>query len=292
MQKEIPNIAFKAKDVKTRGIEVITIKSLMERQKELSHSPEKAHQLEFNLIAFYTKGHSNQFVDFIEYDVSKNTVMYLSKNQINAFSFNDSLDGYIILFTEDYFKKQLHRLPKNKTIRLFTSNLFSPQIQVPKTLNIKKYLTLFYEEYNSPKDTFNTQKILDYLFAIIISKLEQQKQYETNDIDNTDKLKLFLEFKNLVESNYTKSRDAKFYALKLNITYKHLNVICKEVVNTTAKNFIDAFIILEAKRKLINSAIKSSELAYLMGFNEPTNFVKYFKKHTGLTPNSFKNKHE
>lgn len=85
------------------------------------------------------------------------------------------------------------------------------------------------------------------------------------------------------------SRNANFYAKKLNITYKHLNSICKDVADVTAKQFIDAFIILEAKRLLINSEMKSTELAYTLGFEEPTNFVKYFKKYTGLTPNTFKN---
>ena len=71
-------------------------------------------------------------------------------------------------------------------------------------------------------------------------------------------------------------------------TYKHLNIVCKEVINKTAKQYIDEFVILEAKRNLVNSTIKSTELAYLMGFEESTNFVKYFKKHTGFTPNHFK----
>ncbi|WP_249037449.1 helix-turn-helix domain-containing protein [Lacinutrix venerupis] len=102
------------------------------------------------------------------------------------------------------------------------------------------------------------------------------------------KVVIFLNFKSLLEANFSTNRNADFYAKKLNITYKHLNEICKEILNVTAKQFIDAFVILEAKRLLINSEIKSTELAYKLGFQEPTNFVKYFKKHTKFTPNSFK----
>ncbi|MGB2684580.1 MAG: helix-turn-helix domain-containing protein, partial [Olleya sp.] len=68
----------------------------------------------------------------------------------------------------------------------------------------------------------------------------------------------------------------------------HLNTICKATIAITAKQFIDQFVVLEAKRLLINSEIKSTELAYSLGFEESTNFVKYFKKHTGFTPNKFK----
>ncbi|MBI0400047.1 helix-turn-helix transcriptional regulator [Cyclobacterium marinum] len=50
---------------------------------------------------------------------------------------------------------------------------------------------------------------------------------------------------------------------------------------------MDDFIILQAKRNLINSTTNSAELAYKLGFEDPTNFTKYFKKNTGLTPKSF-----
>ena len=54
-----------------------------------------------------------------------------------------------------------------------------------------------------------------------------------------------------------------------------------------SQKVIDDYIILQAKRNLINSSLKSTELAYKLGFEDPTNFTKYFKKNTGLTPNSF-----
>lgn len=292
MQKEIPNIVFNSKDTKSYDIEIITIKSLIERQKDLKHNPEKPHQLEFNLIAFYTHGKSKHFADFVWYDVTPNTVIHLSKGQINAFKFTQDLNGFIILFKEDYLNKQLLKLPQNKVGRFFNSNLFSPKIEVPQTSNIKKYIALFFEEFKNEKENDESLNVNDFLFVIIMSKFAELTQHQTFKIKNTEKLNTFFEFKNLVASSFTKSRSANFYASKLNITYKHLNEICKDILGNTAKNFIDEFIILEAKRKLINSRIKSNELAYLMGFEEATNFVKYFKKHTGFPPNIFKNKYQ
>ena len=72
------------------------------------------------------------------------------------------------------------------------------------------------------------------------------------------------------------------------MTYKSLNKICKLAVNQTAKQLIDAHTILEAKRKLVIEGIQVQELAYELGFEEVTNFVKYFKKHTLVTPSQFK----
>ncbi|MCH3885189.1 MULTISPECIES: helix-turn-helix domain-containing protein [Tenacibaculum] len=288
MLNKIPNIIFESQKPNNRGIEVITIESLAKRKNLVDHDPQKAHQVAFNMIVFYTEGESKQLVDFVWHTVKKNTIIHLSKGQVNAFQFTNSLKGFIILFTEDYLKKQVNSLPKNEIIRLFNSQLFSPIIEVPSDSNVEEYIHLFAKEYFNSNENYNQENIYSSLHTIIFSKLERLKQYQTFHLKRSDKLNKFLDFKSLLETHFSKSRNADFYAEKLNITYKHLNTICKDIISLTAKQFIDEFIVLEAKRLLVNSEIKSTELAYSLGFEEPTNFVKYFKKHTRFTPNQFK----
>ncbi|WP_055444821.1 helix-turn-helix domain-containing protein [Lacinutrix himadriensis] len=288
MQKDIPHIVFNSQKPDNNGIEILTIESLAVRKKDIPHNPEKAHQLAFNMIVFYAEGKSKHLVDFLWHEVKPNTIIHLSKGQINAFQFHEDLKGFIILFTDEYLKNQINALPKNELVRMFNAHLFSPIIQVPQDSNVSKYLQLFYEEYSRIEEDYNPENTYNSLYSIIFSKLERLKQYQTFHLKSSDKLNTFLAFKSLLESHYIQSRNAGFYAEKLNITYKYLNTICKDTLAITAKQFIDEFIILEAKRLLINSEIKSTELAYSLGFEEPTNFVKYFKKYTGFTPNQFK----
>ena len=162
----------------------------------------------------------------------------------------------------------MSNIPQDTAIRLLTPQLFSSQIQIPESSNVNQYINLLYEEFYRDNTSYNKRKICDSLYTIIFSKLEEIKQYQTFHIKQTDKLELFLKFKSYVELHFTDSRNADFYASKLNITYKHLNTICKEIVGVTAKTFIDEFIVLEAKRLLVNSSVKSSELAFQLGFNE------------------------
>jgi len=291
MTIEIPHISFKSKFPAINGIEIIRLEDIIRRKDDLDHCPEKAHQVAFYKLVFYTGGETEHLVDFVWHKVKKNTVICLSKGQVNAFKFNPDVKGYVILFTEDYFKKQLNNIPGDTVMRLFTSHLFSPKIQIPETSNTLSFVKLLFEEFYPLSGNYNKQNIVDSLYTIIFSKIEELKKHQTNYLKESEKLSLFLNFQGLLKNDYTLSRNADYYAEKLNITYKHLNVVCKEVVNSTAKQFIDDFIILEAKRKLINSSIKSTELSYLMGFEESTNFVKYFKKLTGFTPNQFKKNH-
>ncbi|MBA6157117.1 helix-turn-helix domain-containing protein [Tenacibaculum sp. S7007] len=289
MSKEIPNLIFESKSSEIEGIEIIRLEDIERRKEEFEHLPSKPHQLNFYQLAFYTSGETEHLVDFVSHKVQNRSIVYVSKGQINAFKFTEDTKGYLILFTEEYFKKQLNNIPQNTAVRLLTPQLFSPKIQIPEASNIPAYIELIYKEFYNPSEKFNKKHIIDSLFNIIFSKVEEIKKNQTNYIQESDKLSLFLSFQNILKNDYTLNRNADYYAQNLNITYKHLNIVCKEVINKTAKQYIDEFVILEAKRNLVNSTIKSTELAYLMGFEESTNFVKYFKKHTGFTPNSFKN---
>lgn len=288
MSKTLPQIGFKTRYPEVSGIEVIRLEEIRDRVEDLTHSPEQPHQIDFYKLVYYTNGRTTHLVDFKWYTVKAGTVLYLFKGQVNAFKFNPDIKGYVILFTEDYFKKQLNTIPKDTVVRLFTSHLFAPKIQIPEHSAVLTYIELLYHEFYKPSEYFNKKNIIDSLFNIIFSKVEALKKHQTHAVEDSDKLHLFLNFQTLLKSQFTSHKNADYYAKALHITYKHLNVTCKAIIQSTAKQYIDAFVILEAKRRLINSSIKSTELAYDLGFDEATNFVKYFKKHTGFTPNTFK----
>lgn len=288
MSKELPQIYFKSKFPQINGIEIIQIEEIAKRKSGFDHDPEKPHIVDFYQIIIYTKGNTKHLVDFVWHTAQKNSLFYISKGQVNSFKFNPEIRGYALLFTGAYFKKHLNNLTKDTTLRLLAFHLFTPKINISVNSNVLDYVDVLYDEFYKIGGSFNKKAIIDSLFTIILSKLEELKQEQTSNMRDSDKLNHFFQFHSLLKENYKTSRNAEFYARKMSITYKHLNEICKEIIDSTAKRFIDDYILLEAKRQLTNSGKRSTDLAYQLGFNEPTNFVKYFKKHTGLTPNQFK----
>ncbi len=284
--KDIPHIKFNHSTTENFGFEIVPIEKIAQTKEQQGHNPELPHQLKFYNLIFFTEGKGRHYIDFKWYSVQKNTLVYLTKEQVNAFEFSESLKGFCIIFTEEYFVSYFSNLTEDFVFRLFNPQLFSPILQIPSESDFEEYFKLLQKEHNNSK-SFNHKNIINSLFTILISKAENIKQNQTLYIKDTSKIGIFQKFTSLIEHNHTKSRSANFYADKLAVTYKHLNTICKKLVNKTAKNVIDDYIILQAKRNLINSGIKSTELAYKLGFEDPTNFTKYFKKNTGLTPNSF-----
>ena len=76
---------------------------------------------------------------------------------------------------------------------------------------------------------------------------------------------------------------------KLCITPKYLSKIVKETSGQSAPEWIDQYVILEAKQMLKHSDLCIKEISDELNFANPSFFFKYFKKHTGMTPNQYRN---
>ena len=99
---------------------------------------------------------------------------------------------------------------------------------------------------------------------------------------------LFKEFIRLVSEHHRKERRVDFYADQLFLSSKHFSTVIKKVSGKTAGQWIDEYVILEAKTLLKYSAMSIQEVAYYMNFPNPSFFGKYFKHHTGLSPSEYK----
>ncbi|MGY0034660.1 helix-turn-helix domain-containing protein [Pedobacter sp. NJ-S-72] len=80
----------------------------------------------------------------------------------------------------------------------------------------------------------------------------------------------------------------KYYANKLFISERKLQMASMAVLGKSPKELINEQIILETKRLLIHASMSVKEVGYNLGFEEPTNFTKFFKSQTGVSPTQFK----
>ena len=97
-------------------------------------------------------------------------------------------------------------------------------------------------------------------------------------------------FKEKLEQNFRKERSVNKYASELSMSDKQLHKACTSVLDKTPKQIIDERVILEAKRLLVHSKQAIKEVAYELGYDEPTNFIKYFRKHTSSSPSEFRDR--
>lgn len=100
--------------------------------------------------------------------------------------------------------------------------------------------------------------------------------------------KLFEDFYVLLSERLQYSRSVKYYADILQISPKKLNLITKRVYGKTAKEFIAEVLILDSIKLLIETPDSVKQISYSLGFTEPTNFNKFFKKKTSVTPQQYR----
>ena len=96
------------------------------------------------------------------------------------------------------------------------------------------------------------------------------------------------EFIRLVTEHHMSEHYLAFYAKKLDITPKYLSKLVREVTGRSAPEWIDAFLVLEAKNMLKYSTMAIKEIVYEMHFPDQSSFYKFFKLHTGMIPSEYR----
>lgn len=288
--ENIPKISFLKTDNAEIEFEIITLNSLFSRQNNIKFRIDKPHRVDFYHILFITNGTGIHYIDFQPYNYKKGSILFISEGQVHTFEIIPENDGFIILFTEAFLSKNMIHSDIISFYRLYNYHLHSPIIQ-PEEIGKNNFINIICEMHEEYKfsDDFAKENILRLLLKLLLLKAERIKRTLIPSEKNSEWFIKFGVFRKQLEKYFAETRNAKEYAEMMNISYKFLNEICKSVTGDTAKDFIDKFVVLEMKRHLAMSDIPVKELTYKMGFDEPTNFVKFFKKHTGYSPSQFKN---
>ncbi len=282
MKEQQSLIQFNKPNDSESNFEITTLKALSENLKKASYDLQKPHIAQQYGIIVITTGIGHHTIDFKKYDFTNGTFLFIAKGQTQTFDFKPGNEGYVVSFSEEFLNGKRNRSQSLSQTWLYNYHTLKPKIQV-KSLEQDHFFDIIkrmYHEYQA-KNAFAGKEIIQTLLNLLLLESERKKRDEFSNTSQIDYNSIFFQFKNLCEKHYAES---------LSISYKHLNNICKQCINKTAKQFIDDFIIIEAKRCLLSSELSVREISEHTGFDEATNFVKYFKKHTDFSPEKYRKK--
>lgn len=126
------------------------------------------------------------------------------------------------------------------------------------------------------------------LYALLLRLSIFHDRQEVRACANIRAMQRFKDFKQLVEKDFARWHQVAEYAEQLECTAKSLTRATREAASTNAKAFIASRINLEAKRLLAHTDVSVTLIAERLGFDEVTNFIKFFKRDTGCTPAAFR----
>lgn len=141
--------------------------------------------------------------------------------------------------------------------------------------------------FDQSECTCISQLVLCQLKAFFIGfheYLQRNPQYRPDEVKSYRVRELFNRFMMLLEKDYKISRDVNCYAAQMNISSKYLTNIVSQVTGHTPKTIIDQYVILQLKMHLKRTTQSIKEMAWEFHFADVSFFCRYFKKHTGLTP--------
>lgn len=251
------------------------------------------------LALFCIKGHVLMDINLQTYEVEDSSFIFI-------------VPGYIIRVTDilqDEMKDAhfiMVAISKEfmSSVRFDFNKLFNESMRIIEKPSIKlegedlkiatKYLSLTVDILNAKMS--NKKEVVGSLLSSFcyvigsawtkkISNMSKSVQYSSSMKVNL----IFEQFLKLVTEYHTSERNMAFYAERLCLTPKYLSKLIKQASGRSAPDWIDSFVILEAKNMLKYSECPIKEIVYKLHFPNQSVFYKFFKAHTGMTPSEYRN---
>lgn len=250
---------------------------------------DEPHRHNYYTALIINKAKGLHKIDFNTYELSNQQIFFVAPGQVHQVIEKDKPIGFSITFSNQFLVENLIPISFIDSLNLFQNYGQSPPLFPTKEQfeDIEDFATNIFELFNNDAN-MKSLSIGAFLKLLLIecNNICAINPVES-DIDTTGD-NLIRAFKKAVDNNYKREHSTAYYAKEFYITPDHLNRTVKARIGKTAKDYIQARIITEAKRLLYFSELSNKEIGYELGFNEPANFSAFFKKHTQLSPTSFK----
>jgi AraC-like DNA-binding protein len=247
----------------------------------------------FHTLICVTEGEVTQLVDFQPATCSAGSLLVLRPGQVHSFGSDEGWDGWMVLFRAEFLPSEtqtaadllpaigLDRLPDHLSL---STGDFQAVSEVITRMRIDA------ESDAAPQDV---HALLRYQLCSLLLRLTiLRDQHLETEIARTPGVQRFAKFRRLVEENYTGWHQVSYYAAALACTEKSLTRAALEATGQSAKTIITARIVLEAKRLLVHTDRPIYLIAEGLGFDEATNFGKFFKRETQFTPIKFRQQYK
>lgn len=221
---------------------------------------------------------------------------FTNPGHVKSYELIESKEAYIITLTEKFLVENVHS-------EIFGEFPFLLAEVIPPKKLLQNELAEFEVLYKqilseSQKDSKYKYRVLGNLVTVLLLKINENFWSDYNPIEEGNRnSQIVKSFKQLLETESRKMAENELNDSKLQVQYfadklclhpNYLNSVIKSKTGRTVNDWVSERAIFVAKTLLINTSYSSKEIAYRLGFSEPTHFSRFFKNHTLLSPNAFR----
>ncbi|MBS1755530.1 MAG: helix-turn-helix domain-containing protein [Bacteroidetes bacterium] len=244
------------------------------------------HRHDFFFVLLVQSGAGVHEIDFTPHPIKDKSVFFLRPGQVHQLQLKAGTQGYLMEFDTEFYhpsdtlSAQRLRKASNKNICEFEVNRFQ---------KLSFILTNIFEECQNKQEGYK-DAIRAALELFFIDYIRQSDNPASNaSANNGYEMGRFEEFTELLEKNIATHKQVTYYTGEMNLSSYQLNEITKKTVGKTASTLIDEHILLEAKRYLLATPNQVKDIAWDLGYEDISYFIRFFKKHTGQSPEVFRN---
>ena len=252
---------------------------------------DQPHRSEFYAINVTLKGKAVCHSNLNEYHLQKNTIITLPPEVVRSWTERSAdYSGLKVFFTREFYNGGLGNSRSLESFSFFqTEAIHAFKISEEAYGALVMIFRMMDNKLSSPHQGME-DIIRKYVKILLLEIEEMYKDISAPQDDSTKNRGLVLldEFKRLVSQNYLTERSVSAYADMLFITPSHLSNTIKEVSGKTPTEIIEEMLLLDAQVMLRQTDKPINEIADHLGFNDPSYFGKFFKKHINTTPAAYR----
>ncbi|MCC3152744.1 helix-turn-helix transcriptional regulator [Hymenobacter sp. BT770] len=242
------------------------------------------HAHDFYLLLYITAGTGTHTVDLVTYKLRPGSLFFLAPGQVHHWQLATDVRGFVVFFDTDFY---LFRYPGNGLYRYpFFDSAHPPLLHLPpQKTEIRPLFEHLFQEYQEPHPN-QAEVFRTYLHLGLELAARHYPAQPTAEVSAAPQQ--IRAFGALLNQHFRTKHSVSEYADLLHLTANHLNALCRRVLNKTASALIHERVVVEAQRLLSHSALSVAQVAYELGFEDASYFVRYFRKYTGTTPEAFR----
>jgi AraC-like DNA-binding protein len=293
---EIERIPYWPVPPQSLDAEVLSMRALRKRMP--AEDLQRPHRIEFHLLICVTRGTCTHVMDSHAVRCMPGSVLVFQPGQTEQLDFMSSWDGSIVLFRPEFlFAPSTPGLPGNVS----ELNLISILAGLPQHFTvggfefsaIRNVLAQMQADCKLNVPARQIQALLRHQISALLVRLDMaQRRHGSRPPAPASEILRFSRLQQLLNESFCKWHDVAKYAHALGCTEKTLTRTTLSVSGVTAKTFIASRICAEAKRLLVHTSLPVATISDRVGFNDASNFVKFFKREAKCTPMEFRRHHQ
>jgi AraC-like DNA-binding protein len=234
-------------------------------------------RIDFQCFISVRSGSYTHVVDFETHELVGGSCLVISPGQVHRFGPPSNWTGWMLIVSGHLVADDTHELPAH--VRLDHEAAGA----------VAELFDRMDADAKLPVDRQQLGQLLEIQTAVLVSRLALGvSAATTHQLVDPNLLRRYRDYRSAVDDGYRRWHLVAPYAHTLGCSARTLNRACRAIADVSAKDVIVARIVLEARRRLALTDDTVAAVSQQLGFDEATNFVKYFRRETGTTPSAFR----